>query len=452
VKAGWSTRTLGEACEIKPPKAEARKRLANTDMVSFVPMEDLGIDQKLLKPTQTKPLSEVTGSYTYFADGDVLLAKITPCFENGKLGIATDLTNGIGFGSSEYIVFRPSKTLNKEWLYYFLLREDFRIEGSQRMSGAVGHKRVVKEFIEGYPIPLPPLPDQQRIVGILDEAFDGIATAKANTEKNLQNARQLFQSILSAAVIGDLTKNWRANQNSEERSAGSDFHGLLKRIKGIERKTFRKNEETVGHESIIKAIPKDWELASVESLFNIIDYRGKNPPKSKDGKRLITAKNIKMGYISDEPATFISEETYKKWMVRGHPKPGDILFVTEGHTMGFAALNTRADDFALAQRTITLQPIVPINTKYFFYYIISKHFQDLVRINATGAAAVGMKGSKFRSLPIPFPSFAEQQIIVNNLDSLRKETQRIESIYQKKLSALNEFKKSLLHQAFTGQL
>jgi type I restriction enzyme S subunit len=161
-------------------------------------MEDLGIERKTLVPKQAKRLSEVAGSYTYFADGDVLLAKITPCFENGKLGIATDLINGIGFGSSEYIVFRPDNSVNKEWLYYFLSREVFRVEGAARMSGAVGHKRVAKEFIESYRIPVPPLHEQRRIVGILDDAFDDIATAKANAEKNLQNARALFESHLQS--------------------------------------------------------------------------------------------------------------------------------------------------------------------------------------------------------------------------------------------------------------
>jgi type I restriction enzyme S subunit len=105
-------------------------------------MEDLGIDSKFLVPVQTRPLTEVSSSYTYFADGDVLLAKITPCFENGKLGIASNLNNGVGFGSSEYIVFRPMQAVLPEWLYYFLAREEFRAEGAQRMSGAVGHKRV----------------------------------------------------------------------------------------------------------------------------------------------------------------------------------------------------------------------------------------------------------------------------------------------------------------------
>ena len=112
--SGWPQKTLGEVCRIRPPRAEARREVSETTLVSFVPMEDLGIDRKFLEPIQTRPLAEVAGSYTYFAEGDVLLAKITPCFENGKLGIATNLTNGIGFGSSEYVVFRPDNTLNRD--------------------------------------------------------------------------------------------------------------------------------------------------------------------------------------------------------------------------------------------------------------------------------------------------------------------------------------------------
>ena len=158
MKKLWEMKTLGEVCEIKPPKSEAREKVSAASLVSFVPMEDMGIDVKFVQATQTKMLSEVVGSYTYFADGDVLLAKITPCFENGKLGIADGLKNGIGFGSSEYFVFRSDATVCKEWLYYFLSRESFRVEGSARMTGAVGHKRVSKEFIESYPIPVPPTP------------------------------------------------------------------------------------------------------------------------------------------------------------------------------------------------------------------------------------------------------------------------------------------------------
>jgi type I restriction enzyme S subunit len=184
VREAWKTRRLAEVCQINPQKSEVRAKMSADDLVSFVPMNDLNEGQKLFVAREERPFGEVLGSYTYFADDDVLLAKITPCFENGKLGIARNLTNGIGFGSSEYIVFRSSRNPDPEYLYYFLARDSFLQSGARVMSGAVGHKRVPKDFIENLAIPLPPLPEQKRVVAILDEAFDGIAAAVANAEKN----------------------------------------------------------------------------------------------------------------------------------------------------------------------------------------------------------------------------------------------------------------------------
>jgi type I restriction enzyme S subunit len=193
---GWEIKKLGEICEIKPPKKEARQKLDDNDVVSFLPMEDLGVLERTVNAIKKRSLKEVSGSYTYFADNDVLLAKITPCFENGKLGIARNLINGIGFGSSEYIVFRSNGDVSEEYLFYFLSQEIFREEGRKNMTGAVGHKRVSKEFVENYEIPLPPLPEQQRIVSILDECFAAIDKAKANAEQNLKNVKELFESYL----------------------------------------------------------------------------------------------------------------------------------------------------------------------------------------------------------------------------------------------------------------
>jgi type I restriction enzyme S subunit len=105
-------------------------------------MEDLGSESKFVTPHKTRPLAAAAGSYTYFADGDVLLPKISPCFENGKLGIAAELRNGVGFGSSEYIVFRPSDAVSSEWLYYFLSRSELRDEGTRLTYGTVGQRRV----------------------------------------------------------------------------------------------------------------------------------------------------------------------------------------------------------------------------------------------------------------------------------------------------------------------
>jgi type I restriction enzyme S subunit len=218
MKNNWEEKKLADVCEIKPQKKEAREKLKDDDLVTFLPMEDLGIMAKDFVASKERPLREVSGSYTYFAENDVLLAKITPCFENGKIGIARNLTNGIGFGSSEYIVFRTNDEIIPDYLYYFLSREQFREEGKKAMTGAVGHKRVSKDFIDNYLLPFPKsLTEQQRIVAILDEAFAAIAQAKENAEKNLQNAREIFDSYLQS-IFANPGDDWEVktlNQISE---------------------------------------------------------------------------------------------------------------------------------------------------------------------------------------------------------------------------------------------
>lgn len=393
------------------------------------------------------------GPYPIYGSGGIMGSATEYLCEAGCtiIGRKGSINNPIFTPSRFWIVdtafgLSPKPGLDAKFLHYFCLSYDF----SMHNRGTTIPSLVKTELLQ-IRMPVPPLPEQLRIVGILDEALAAIANAKAQTERNLQNARALFQVVLSTAVMGDITQEWRNSNHAGKTSAAVDLKELLLQISMTERKSIR-GEETTGNETITGALPGEWRHASIEMLFNLIDYRGKTASRSETGRRLITAKNIKMGYLSDEPVTFISEEQYKKWMVRGFPKLGDILFVTEGHTMGFVALNTRTDDFALAQRTITLQPPVPFNTKYFFYFMLSSHFQNLVKVNATGAAAVGMKASKFRSLPLPFPPFVEQQIIADQLDVLSAETRRLEALYRRKLESLEELKKSLLHRAFEGEL
>lgn len=204
VKPNWRLMALADACQIKPPKSDARTKLSADAEVSFLPMEDLGIESRIVSATQRRPLAAVVGSYTYFADGDVLLAKITPCFENGKLGIVSGLTNGIGFGSSEYHVLRPTSVLLKEWLYYFLSRDSFREEGAARMTGAVGHRRVPKEFIETCSIPVPPLVEQERIVGTLDDLRSKTSRLESLYYRKLEALDALRNALLHQAFSGQL--------------------------------------------------------------------------------------------------------------------------------------------------------------------------------------------------------------------------------------------------------
>jgi type I restriction enzyme, S subunit len=364
-------------------------------------MEDLGIGRKFLEPSQTKPLAAVAGSYTYFAEGDVLLAKITPCFENGKLGIATSLTNGIGFGSSEYIVFRPEKPLNTEWLYYYLSREAFRTEGAQTMTGAVGHKRVAKEFIESYPIPLPPPPEQQRIVGILDEAFDGIATAKANAEKNLQNARALFESHLQV-VFTQRGEGWVERRLSE--------------------------------------VSKDFGRGKSK-------HRPRNHPKLYGGRYpFIQTGNVRS---SVHLITYYSQTYNEAGLAQSKLWPAGTLCITIAANI--AETGILDFDACFPDSVIGVVPNEAITSSKFLDYLLQS-FKTQLQAQGKGSAQDNINLGTFENQPFPFPSLTVQRRIVSTLDALSEEIQHLESIYRQKLAALDELKQSLLHQAFTGAL
>jgi type I restriction enzyme S subunit len=142
--SGWESKRLVDICDFNPKKSEVRQLLKPDDEVSFVPMEDLGLKTKSFTHLQERKLEEVLSSYTYFSENDILLAKITPCFENGKIGIAKNLRNKVGFGSSEFMVLRPHEGISNEYVFYFINQDNIRKDAAANMTGAVGQKRISK--------------------------------------------------------------------------------------------------------------------------------------------------------------------------------------------------------------------------------------------------------------------------------------------------------------------
>ncbi len=158
---------IGDICEINPPKSQLAELPPDTS-VSFVPMADLNEHRITFQPSEEKRLSEVSAGYTYFEENDILLAKVTPCFENGKAGIARSLQNGIGFGSSEFYVLRPTSQVLPEWIYFCVTHPLFRDAAIAKMTGTGGLQRVPKSYIVNFQIPLPPLPVQKKIVAEIE--------------------------------------------------------------------------------------------------------------------------------------------------------------------------------------------------------------------------------------------------------------------------------------------
>ena len=167
---GWVWATLGESCLLNPSFFVGH---VDDDWLISFPFK-----WRRLKPrsgqidvSQVRPYGEVRKGYTRFSEGDVLFAKITPCMENGKIAIAKGLTNGSGCGSTEFHVLRPVKDLSQGFLMYFLLQDEFRREAQRHMAGTAGQLRVPAAWLTEAPIPLPPFPEQHRIVVEIETQF-----------------------------------------------------------------------------------------------------------------------------------------------------------------------------------------------------------------------------------------------------------------------------------------
>ncbi|MBX3241854.1 MAG: N-6 DNA methylase [Chitinophagaceae bacterium] len=196
---------LLKVCEINPKKHELAGLTGDT-LVSFVPMADINEDEVNFISKEIRKLSEVKTGYTYFKNNDVLIAKVTPCFENGKAGIAKDLKNGIGFGSSEFYVLRCNQTVLPMWIYLNLTTDKFRKEGKVQMSGTSGLQRVPKGFIEDFEIPLPPIEIQQQIVAEIENYQNDIEGLKEQIKEKEQKIKNKISEVWGVKEEESLSK------------------------------------------------------------------------------------------------------------------------------------------------------------------------------------------------------------------------------------------------------
>lgn len=291
--------------------------------------------------------------------------------------------------------------LNHKFFYYLLSSKLFFNEVMSRSSQAtlpMINKSKWQDIEVSYP---DSLGEQKRIVHLLDTAFGEIERARGLLARNLVNAGELFESKLA---------------------------------------------ESFGESA------KSWPEKSLIEVNRFIDYRGKTPVKTQEGIPLITAKNVRMGYLKEEPREFIAEADYDGWMTRGIPKKGDVLFTTEAPLANVTLLNTN-DKIALAQRIITMCPDRSVlSGEYLSYCLQSKVLQDRILAKGTGATVTGIKSKLLKQIPIPIAPLKAQKKIVAELDEIRTISTKLQAHYTRQLHHLTELKQSLLERAFGGEL
>ena len=196
IKSQENVNKLAEVCELNP---RLKFDIPDNKEISFVPMSAVSTAGEI-DTNQVRIFGEVKTGFTYFQEGDVLFAKITPCMENGKGGIAKGLKNGIGFGSTEFHVLRPTRDTVSEWIYFLLSFEHVRAIAAKNMTGTAGQKRVPVSFLQNLKVSVPPVKKQQKFAD-LAQKVEALKTKQRQSEQELNN---LFDSLMQKAFRGEL--------------------------------------------------------------------------------------------------------------------------------------------------------------------------------------------------------------------------------------------------------
>ncbi len=310
-------------------------------------------------------------------------------------------------------------------------------------DGTTNRVRLQADKFFNLEITLPPIEEQKDFVQRYSKFEETNHSISTELNRQLALVKELRQAYLREAMQGKL-----ARQDSTDEPAEI----LLEKIKAekeklVAEKRIRRDKPLppINAEEIPFEIPSNWTWGKLGTITNFIDYRGKTPNKIQSGIKLITAKNVKFGRFSNEPAEFISESDYHKFMTRGIPKNGDILFTTEA-PLGNACLLNQSEIFALAQRIITIQPIL-FNNKFLLNAILSEAIQKQLDKKASGATAKGIKSSRLVEVLIPLPPLAEQERIVAKLEKLMKFCDELEANIRQGITNADQLLQTALKEA-----
>ena len=399
----WETLPLQEVATINPRRPRVLNDLPDSKQVTFVPMA--AVDERLgaITDSEVKPFNEVRKGFTYFEDDDVLFAKITPCMQNGKSVVARGLVGGLGFGSTEFHVLRAGERVRPEWLHRFVRQLSFREAAMRHFRGSAGQQRVPKDFLETHPIPIPPLEEQDRVLGLVDECLERLLEANELRKDALRDAE-----ALEAAVFADFL---------EDREEHLEVVPLGDLLEGSKYGTSKKaNTDGRGYPCLRMGNIQDGQL-DVADLKHV-ELSGKEASKVilREGDLVINRTNSLEQVGKSAVFTGLDGDwVYASYLVRLRPNPERVLpaFLN-------AVINSR------------------IGRSY--VYKTARRAIGMVNVNAT----------EIKALPVPVPSLEEQAVIVGQMGQARRAaTDLLENMATDELDALTG---AVLRKAFAGEL
>ena len=405
MKNGWSTKMLADACEVFADGDWVESKDQSPGGIRLIQTGNVGEGVFKDRCEKARYISEPTFKRlrcTEIFKGDCLISRLPDPV--GRSSILPDIGERMITAVDCTIVRFDQKQLIPEFFKYFSQSLDY-LKAVEAETTGTTRKRISRSKLGQVAIPVPPLPEQQRIVGILDEAFGGIATAKANAAKNLQNARALFESHLQSVFtqrgqgwvekpLGDLA-TFRNGINFTKDSKGE-------RIKIVGVRNFQKYFSAPLDD--LDTVTIDGKLGELDSLMqdDILAVRS-------NGNIELIGRTLLVGKVSEKIS-------HSGFTIRIRLSNGSVL------------------------------------PKYVCHFMKSTSSRKRLADGGTGTNIKSLNQGMLSALAIPFPSIPAQKILVEKLESISAETQSLARLYERKLAALEALKKSLLHQAFIGQL
>ncbi|HIF9201959.1 TPA: restriction endonuclease subunit S [Photobacterium damselae] len=468
--SGWIQSKISDAIFLN----EKHVGISDDTECGFVPMALVPTGYGEPVKYETRTWDKCKKGFTQFKDNDVILAKITPCFENGKGALVTGLPNGIGAGSTEYFVLRTVRNLvEPKYIHAFVKTKEFLFNCETNMSGSVGHRRVPKDYLLNYPLPLAPLNEQKRIVEKLDEVLAQVDTIKARLDGIPAILKRFRQSVLAAAVSGKLTEEWRGrnkpkNTNKEFRDSITEYRyqsWLNEKTKKYEEKgKFPKSDSwktkyvaPIFEGEHLETLPDGWIQDVLEGLVYIsarIGWKGlKASEYTEKGPLFLSVHSLNHGtYVELSEAFHISEERYLE-SPEIMLKNDDILLCKDGAGIGKIAIVKDLDEKASINSSLLLVRAGKFfDTKFLYYLLSGPKMQALVHERMTGSAVPHLFQRDVKEFVLDVPPLTEQKEIVRLVEQYFTFADTVEAQVKKAQTRVDNLTQSILAKAFRGEL
>lgn len=407
----WGRARIRHAAELSP----SRRLDGNTgrnDNVVFLPMDAVG-DNGQVDQSNIRLAKDVSEGFTYFQKGDVIMAKITPCFENGKGAHLSNLVTDYGFGTTELHVMRP-KSIAGKFLYYFVNRNSFRAYSEVFMVGSAGQKRVSSDFLKNQLIPLPPLPEQRAIAAFLDGKCAKIDEAVRIKEEQIALLRERRQILIQQAVTSGL------NPAAPMKDSGIDWIGQ---------------------------IPAHWERRRSKFLFS----QSKDLARKDDIQLSATQA---YGVIpQDQFEELVGRRVVKistNLEKRKHVELNDFIISMRSFQGGLERAYATG---CIRSSYVVLRPLPEVNPDFFSYLLKTPRYIHALQITGNFIRdGQDLTFQNFSDVDLFVPPYEEQAEIADYIQRGCESIERTISIKEDQIAALKEYKTSLINAAVTGKI